>query len=519
MSKPLKADEAHVLGLVDAIAPQEELVMTARQWALEILEQRRPWIPSIYRNDRLEPLGKAREILKFARAQAQKQAPNLQHLLLCIDAIEKGVVSGSRAGLLKEAEDFQKVLHSHTCKCLVNVFIAQCATSKVPRITDIGLVPRRVNKIAVLGGGLMGSGIATVLILNKYYVILKEVNEKFLEAGINRIKANLQSHVQKGKMPEENFETALTLLKGVLDYENFRDVDLVIEAVIENVPLKQQVFADLETYCPPHCILASNTSTIDINLIGETTKSHDRIVGAHFFSPAHVMPLLEVVRTQKTSPQVIVDLLELGRRFIDCAISKFGMPMGPFRTIDLIGFGVFAAVGVQFLKSFPERCYKSALMQVLLEDKRAGEATRKGFYLYDIRRKASPDPEMTKYIEKSRSIAGVTPDPQLMKLADKDIVEMLFFPVVNESCRILDEGIALKASDLDIASVMGRGFPRYRGGIMFWADNLGSKYICSKMETWAKKYGDFYKPCAYLAERAAKGASLRAPVEQANSRL
>ncbi|RWR94189.1 Crotonase superfamily [Cinnamomum micranthum f. kanehirae] len=453
----------------------------------------------------------------------------------------------------QEAEDFQKVLHSHTCKCLVNIFIAQRATSKVPRITDIGLVPRRVNKIAVLGGGLMGSGIATVLVLNKYSVILKEVNEKFLEAGINRIKANLQSHVQKGKMTEENFETALSLLKGVLDYENFRDVDLVIEAVIENVPLKQQVFADLEKYCPPHCILASNTSTIDINLIGEKTKSHDRIVGAHFFSPAHVMPLLEVVRTQKTSPQVIVDLLDVGKKIrktsivvgngtgfavsrmffpysqsacllvdngldvyqIDHAISKFGMPMGPFRTIDLIGFGVFAAVGVQFLKSFPERCYKSALMQVLLEDKRAGEATRKGFYLYDIRRKASPDPEMTKYIEKSRSIASVTPDPQLMKLADKDIVEMLFFPVVNESCRILDEGIALKASDLNIASVMGRGFPRYRGGIMFWADNLGSKYICSKMETWAKKYGDFYKPCAYLAERAAKGASLRAPVEQA----
>ncbi|KAG2727044.1 hypothetical protein I3760_01G142300 [Carya illinoinensis] len=557
MSKPVKGEEAHTLGLVDAIVSRDELVNIARQWALDIFHRRRPWVASLYKTDKIEPLGEAREILKFARAQARKQAPNLKHPLVCIDAIEEGIVSGPRAGLWKEAEAFQALPHSDTSKSLVHIFFAQRGTSKVPGITNIGLVPRRVNKVAILGGGLMGSGIATALILSNYPVILKEVNDKFLQAGIGRVRANLQSQVKKGKMSQEKFEKTISLLKGVLDYESFKDVDMVIEAVIENVSLKQQIFADLEKYCPPHCILASNTSTIDLNLIGEKTRSQDRIVGAHFFSPAHVMPLLEIVRTKQTSPQVIVDLLDVGKKIkktpvvvgnctgfavnrmffpysqaaillvergtdpyqIDRAITKFGMPMGPFRLVDLVGFGVAIATGMQYVEHFPERTYKSMLIPLMQEDKRAGQSTRKGFYIYDEKRKASPDPELYKYIEKSRSISGVTIDPKLVKLPAKDIVEMIFLPVVNEACRVLAEGIAVKAADLDIAAVMGMGFPPYRGGIMFWADSLGSKYIYSRLEEWSKMYGEFFKPCAYLAERAAKGAPLSAPAEQAKSRL
>ncbi|KAI8002788.1 hypothetical protein LOK49_LG08G03231 [Camellia lanceoleosa] len=557
MSKPVKGEEALSLGLVDAIVSPDELVNTARQWALDILERKRPWVASLNRTDKIEPLGEAREILKFARAQARKQAPNLEHPIVCIDVVEEGIVSGPRAGLWKEAEAFQGLLHSDTCKSLVHVFFAQRGTTKVPGITDRGLVPRRINKVAILGGGLMGSGIATALILSNYPVILKEVNDKFLQAGIGRVRANLQSRVKKGKMTQEKFEKTLSLLKGVLDYESFRDVDMVIEAVIENVSLKQQIFADLEKYCPPHCILASNTSTIDLNLIGEKTKSHDRIIGAHFFSPAHVMPLLEIVRTEKTSPQAIVDLLDVGKKIkktpvvvgnctgfavnrmffpytqaaillvergvdlyqIDRAVTKFGMPMGPFRLCDLVGFGVAIATGMQFVENFPERTYKSMLIMLLQEEKRAGESSRKGFYIYNDKRKAHPDPEIKKFIQKAREISGVNVDPKLMKLSDKDIVEMIFFPVVNEACRVFAEGIAVKAADIDIAAVMGMGFPPYRGGIMFWADSLGSKYVCSRLEEWSNMYGGFFKPCAFLTERAAKGAPLSAPVKQAKSRL
>ncbi|KAI3459260.1 hypothetical protein Pfo_015923 [Paulownia fortunei] len=545
-SKPVKGEEALSLGLVDALASPDELVNTARHWALDILERKRPWVISYYKTDKLEPLGEAREILKFARAQTRKRAPNLKHPIVCIDVVEEGIVSGARAGLWKEAEAFQLLLESDTCKSLVHIFFAQRGTTKVPGVTDLGLKPRRIKKVAILGGGLMGSGIATALILSNYAVILKEVNDKFLQAGIGRVKANLQSRVKKGQMSQEKFEKTLSLLKGVLDYESFRDVDLVIEAVIENVSLKQQIFSDLEKFCPPHCILASNTSTIDLDLIGEKTRSQDRIIGAHFFSPAHVMPLLEIVRTQKTSPQVIIDLLDVGKKIkktpvvvgnctgfavnrmffpytqaalllvergtdvyqIDRVITKFGMPMGPFRLCDLVGFGVAIATGGQFVLNFPERTYKSMLIPLMQEDKRAGETTRRGFYVYDEKRKASPDPEIKRYIEKARELSGVTVDPKLTKLSDKDIVEMIFFPVVNEACRVLAEGIAVKAADLDISAVMGMGFPPYRGGILFWADSLGSKYICSRLEEWSSLYGGFFKPCSYLADRAAKGAPL-----------
>ncbi|XP_014507269.1 peroxisomal fatty acid beta-oxidation multifunctional protein MFP2 [Vigna radiata var. radiata] len=556
-SKPVKGKEAFSLGLVDGLTSPDDLVKAARQWALDIVGHRRPWIASLYKTDKLEPLGEALEILKFARAQARKRAPNLQHPLVCIDVIEAGVVAGPRAGLWKEAEASEILSKSDTCKSLVHIFFSLRGTSKIPGVTDLGLVPRNVKKVAVLGGGLMGSGIATALILSSYPVILKEVNEKFLDAGINRIKANLQSRVRKGKLTQENFEKAVSLLEGTLDYGSFGDVDMVIEAVIENVSLKQQIFADLEKYCPPHCILASNTSTIDLNLIGEKTKSKDRIVGAHFFSPAHVMPLLEIVRTNKTSPQVIVDVLYISKKIkktpvvvgnctgfavnrmffpytqaglllvergadvyqIDKVISNFGMPMGPFRLVDLVGFGVAIATGMQFIENFPERTYKSMLIPLLQEDKRAGETTRKGFYLYDDKRKASPDTELKNYIEKARSITGVSVDPKLVKIQEKEIIEMIFFPVVNEACRVLGEGIAVKAADLDIASVMGMGFPPYRGGIIFWADSHGSKYIYSKLEKWSELYGEFFEPCAYLAARAARGIPLSVSVEQANSRL
>lgn len=557
-SKFVRGSEAHSLGLVDEIVPSNELLDTARRWALEILERRKPWVSSLYKTDKLEPLGEAREILKFARAQARKQAPNLKHPLVCIDVIEEGIASGPRAGLWKEADAFEELLRSDTCKSLVHFFFAQRGTSKVPGVTDLGLVPRQVRKVAVLGGGLMGSGIATALLLSNYPVILKEVSDKFLQAGIDRVKANLQSRVKKGKMTQEKFEKTISLLQGVLDYESFKDVDMVIEAVIENVSLKQQIFGDLEKYCPPHCILASNTSTIDLNLIGEKTRSQDRILGAHFFSPAHIMPLLEIVRTQKTSPQVILDVLDLGKRIkktpvivgnctgfavnrmffpytqaamllvergtdlykIDRAITKFGMPMGPFRLADLVGFGVAIATAMQYLEHFPDRTYKSMIVPLLQEDKRAGESSGRGFYLYDGRRKASPDPEIKKFIEKARDISGVSVDAKLANLPEKDIVEMLFFPVVNEACRVLSEGIAVKAADLDVAAVMGMGFPPYRGGIMFWADLLGSKYVYSRLEEWSKLYGGFFKPCAYMAEKAATGAPLSSgPIGHAKSRM
>lgn len=347
-------------------------------------------------------------------------------------------------------------------------------------------------------------------------------------------------------MTKEIYEKTLSLLTGVVDYERFKDVDLVIEAVVENVKVKQQVFADLERYCPSHCVLATNTSTIDLDLIGEKTNSQDRIAGAHFFSPAHVMPLLEIVRSNHTSPQVVVDLLDVGKKIkktpvvvgnctgfavnrmfspytsialllvdrgmdvykIDQVCTEFGMPMGPFRLLDLVGFGVALASGMQYLENSPGSVDKSMLIPLMFEDKRTGEASQKGFYKYEGNRKAIPDPDIFKYVEKSRRMAGTVPDLELLKLDDKEIVEMVFFPVINEACQVLSEGIANKASDLDIASIFGMGFPPYRGGIVYWADSIGAKRIHARLSEWEMKHGQLFRPCSYLSERAAEGVPL-----------
>jgi enoyl-CoA hydratase/3-hydroxyacyl-CoA dehydrogenase len=239
----------------------------------------------------------------------------------------------------------------------------------VPGVTDVQLKPRKIRKVAVIGGGLMGSGIATALLVSNTSVVLKEVNPQFLQRGQKMIAANLEGLVKRGSLTKDKMNKAMSLLKGALDYSDFKDVDMVIEAVIEKIPLKQSIFSDLEKVCPPHCILATNTSTIDLNVVGEKTNSQDRIIGAHFFSPAHIMPLLEIVRTEKTSPQAILDLITVGKMIkkvpvvvgnctgfavnrtffpytqgshllvsigidvfrIDRVISSFGMPMGPFQ--------------------------------------------------------------------------------------------------------------------------------------------------------------------------------------------
>lgn len=550
-SKPVSSEEGKELGLVDEIVPAKGLLSTARQWALDIASFKQPWVRTLHKTDKLEPLGEVREIIKFAREQTRKRAPNLSHPLKCLDAVEEGIVSGGLAGLYKESQVFTECVVSDTAKALVHVFFAQRATGKVKGVTDLGLKPRPSKKVGVIGGGLMGSGIATACILNGIPVVIKEINADFLQAGLDRVKANLQSRVKKGKMSEEKYKKTFALLKGSLDYNDFRDIDIVIEAVIEKLSLKQQILSDLEKICPSTCVLASNTSTINLDLIGEKIAARDRVAGAHFFSPAHVMPLFEIIRTNSTTPQVLVDLLEFGKRIkkvpvvvgncpgfavnrtffpytqaslllvdlgidvyrIDRIVAGFGMPMGPFRLADLVGFEVGVASGMTYIEAYPDRVYKSMLFPMMMEDKRLGEKTRKGFYVYDDRRKAKPDPEVKKYLEKSRSLANIMPNKKPITLSDEEVIEVIFFPVVNEACRVLEEGVVSKGSDLDIASVMGMGFPPYRGGIVFWGDLVGAKRIATRLNQLAQAYGNFFKPCAWLEHCASTGQPLSSPVD------
>ncbi|OAY27289.1 hypothetical protein MANES_16G113900v8 [Manihot esculenta] len=499
-SKPITSEEGKKLGLVDIIVSSQELLKVSRQWALDIKERHKPWMRSLYRTDKICSLSEARQILKAARQQAKKTAPNMPQHQACLDVIEEGVVHGGYNGVLKEAKVFKELVISDTSKGLIHVFFAQRATSKVPNVTDIGLKTRQIKKVAVIGGGLMGSGIATALIVSNIYVVLKEINSEYLLKGIKMIEANVRGLVTRGKLTQDKRDKALSMLKGVLDYSEFRDVDMVIEAVIESIPLKQKIFSEIEKACPTHCILATNTSTIDLNIIGEKTSARDRIIGAHFFSPAHIMPLLEIVRTEKTSAQVILDLLTVGKSIkkvpvvvgnctgfavnrtffpysqgahilvnlgvdvfrIDRLISTFGLPMGPFQLQDLTGYGVAVAVGKEFANAFPDRTFLSPLVRLLVESGRNGKNNGKGYYIYEKGSKPKPDPSVIPIIEESRRVTNIMPNGKPINVTDQEIVEMILFPVVNEACRVLDEGVVVRASDLDIASVLGMSFPSYR---------------------------------------------------------
>ncbi|KAL0905830.1 hypothetical protein M5K25_024269 [Dendrobium thyrsiflorum] len=546
LSKSIRAKEGKEYGLIDAIASPKELLMVARQWALEIAERRKPRLRSLHRTDKLGSLSEAHQIVFEMRQQAKKTAPHMLQHQVCLDAIEEGIIFGGYAGVLKEARLFKEIVLSTTARSLVHVFFAQRATSKVPKVTDIGLKPRHIKKVAVIGGGLMGSGIATAFLLGDIHVILKEIDSTFLQRGMKSIAANLDGLVKKGSLTLDKKSKVLSNLKGVLDYSDFRDVDMVIEAVIEKIPLKQSIFNEIEKICPPHCILASNTSTIDLNIVGEKTNSQDRIVGAHFFSPAHVMPLLEIVRTEKTSPQVVLDVMNVGkvikkvpvvvgnctgfavnRTFfpygqaakllvhlgvdlyrIDRVISGFGMPMGPFQLQDLAGYGVGLAIKPIFSSAFKGRTFESEMLELMLEDGRNGKANGRGYYLYKPGNKLEPDSSVQAIIDKSRRRAGMMPSGKPITVTDQEIVEMIFFPVVNEACRVMAEQIVVRASDVDIASILGMGFPKHRGGLLFWADTIGSTYIYSKLTSWAGSYGGFFTPSQYLEERAKKGLPL-----------
>nr|XP_043623548.1 peroxisomal fatty acid beta-oxidation multifunctional protein AIM1-like [Erigeron canadensis] len=554
-SKPILSEEGAKLGLIDAIVPPQELLNVSRQWALDIAEGRRPWVRSLHRIDKIGSLSEAREIIKNARQLAKRTAPNMPQHQACLDVIEEGIIHGGYAGVLREVKVFNELVLSDTAKGLVHIFFAQRAISKVPKVTDVGLKPGSVKKVAVIGGGLMGSGIATALILSNINVVLKEVNSEYLQKGIKTIEANVRSLVARKKLGQTQAEKALSMVTGVLDYSQFKDVDMVIEAVIENVPLKQKIFSEIENICPPHCILATNTSTIDLNLVGQKIKSQDRVVGAHFFSPAHVMPLLEIVRTEKTSAQVILDLMTVGKMIkkspvvvgnctgfavnrtffpynqgaqlllhlgvdfyrIDRLITSFGLPMGPLQLQDLAGYGVAVAVAKEFATAFPDRTFTAPLNDLLIKSGRNGKNNGKGYYIYEKGSKPKPDPQVLSVIEESKRQVNLIPGGKSINITDQEVVEMVLFPVVNEACRVLEEGVVVRASDLDVASVLGMSFPSYRGGIVFWGDLVGAKHIYASLKKWSERYGNFYKPSRFLEERAKNGVPLSAPLSTSAS--
>ena len=531
------------LGIVQEVVEPASLLDAAKAAAKKLISGALKPVRASKLGDKLISKEEAEQFRQMGLMMMGDKARNLVHPQHTLDCILTGASEGYAVGIRREAENFAKCLAAPQATGLIHLFFASRACVKVPGVTDQNFPPRKFERAAVLGGGTMGSGIATALLDAGISVILKEVNDEAAAAGRGRIESNFGSRLKKGKLSQKKYDEALGRLTTQTDYKGFDQLDIVIEAVVENIALKQQVFADLEKATKPDCVLASNTSTIDIEMIGQNTKALPRMLGTHFFSPAHVMPLVELVRTKHTAPEVLNAVIGLSKKIkktpvtvgncvgflvnriffpygqaagllvdngvdpyrIDKAIFDFGMPMGPFRMGDLAGVDVAKFAGSIMAEAYQDRTYYSTLVEHLFAAKRFGQKTGRGYYQYPDGKTEQPDPGLAELVAAARKDAG---NPPALELTDNDIVEFTFFGVVNEACRCLEEGIAIRASDIDVATVMGMGFPPYRGGLMHWADSLGSRHIAKRLTEWSRQFGAMYEPCDYLRDRAERGEKL-----------
>ena len=386
-----------------------------------------------------------------------------------------------------------------------------------------------IERVGIIGAGTMGAGIAMNFLNAGIPVTIVEQKQEALDRGLATMRKNYEATASKGRMKAEDVETRMGLVTGSLDYADFADKDLVIEAAFENMDLKKEIFARLDGIVKQGAILASNTSYLDVNEIGAMTKRPDHVIGMHFFSPANVMRLLEIVRSDKATKEVVATAMKLapkigklgvlvgvchgfvGNRMlaerqreaqrlieegampwqVDKVLYDFGLPMGPFAMSDLAG------LDIGWQKGQPA----TRIRDKLCDMDRRGQKTGAGFYDYDEKRKASPSPVVEKLVLDWSKEKGI----ERREISDEEILQRLIFPMINEGAKILEEGKALRASDIDMVWITGYGWPVYRGGPMFYADTIGAKTVLAKMEEWERTIGPEFKPSELLRRKAEAG--------------
>lgn len=533
--KPISAREAVALGLIDQLI-EGDLATEAVAFARGIVDK-----PVHKTRDRTEKLGSAADcaaIFAIARDTARKRQRGLLAPLAAIDAIEAATRLPFEEGCQTEAKLFTECLFSGQSKALIHVFFSEREVAKIPD------VPREtpvltVNRVAVVGSGTMGGGIAMVFANAGIPVVLKDVDQQALEMGLNKIKKNYATSVQRGRVTQAYVDERLELIKPVLSYDAFSQVDMVVEAVFEGMALKKAVFAELNRACRPGAILATNTSTLNIDEIAGATSRPEAVIGTHFFSPANVMRLLEIVRGEKSSTQVVATCMQLSKKLgkvgvlvgncrgfvgnrmfgpyrreaqflveegaevaaVDEALVEFGNAMGPLATGDLAGLDV----GWRIRKEY-RHLEKPEVRQPFAEDRlcelgRYGQKTMKGWYRYDENQRASVDPEVTALIRKWSAEAGI---PQ-REISAAEIVDRCLYALVNEGARILEEGYALRAADIDIIYLNGYGFPAHRGGPMWHADTVGLSKVYQRIYELHQQHGELWTPAPLLKRLAEAG--------------
>jgi len=513
------------------------LMAEALAFAAEVAELRP--LPQLRNLPCRHPQGDA--YFGFARNMVKAMAKKFPAPAKCVDMVEVATQRRFADGMARECETFLNLMCTPEHRALKHLFLAERAASKVPDI-PVDTAQRAILSIAIIGAGTMGGGIAMNFLNAGLPVKMLEAKPEALERGLATIRKNYAAQLKKGKLKQDRLDQRMALLSTTLNYDDLKDADLVIEAVFEDMGVKETVFRELDRVMKPGAILASNTSTLDLNQIAAFTQRPQDVVGLHFFSPANVMKLLEVVRGDKTAKDVLATVMALAKKIkktavvsgvcdgfignrmieqygrqggflldegctpaqVDKAIEKFGFAMGPFRMGDLAGNDIGWAIRKRRVIEQPNMKY-SKTADLLCEKGRFGQKTSAGWYDYvPGKRDAIPNAEVVKMIEDHRAALGIVP----RKISDEEIVQRLVYSLVNEAAHILEEGIASKASDIDIVYLMGYGFPIHRGGPMLYADQTGLFNVVQAMNRFAQNPLDdaaFWKPAPMLAKLAAEG--------------
>ena len=480
---------------------------------------------------------------QFVKNMVGGMSKNFPAPLKCVEAVAGSLKLKFDEGMKLERELFTGLMFTPECKALRHAFMAERATTKIPDVPADTKV-RDVKKLAVIGAGTMGGGIAMNFLNAGIPVVMLETRQEALDKGVGIIRKNYEAQVKKGKLKADKLDARMALLSTTLNYADLKDADMVIEAVFEDMAVKEKVFTTLDEVMKPGAILASNTSTLDVDKIAAFTKRPQDVIGTHFFSPANVMKLLEVVRGEKTAKDVLATVMQLGKTIkkttvvsgvcdgfignrmieqysrqagflldegctpaqVDKAMEKFGMAMGPFRMGDLAGNDIGWYIRKRRNAEQPGMRY-SRSADLLCELGRFGQKTGAGWYDYAPgKRDAIPSRLVTDMIEKHRADLGTTP----RKISDDEIVHRLVYALVNEGAKIVEEGIAMRASDIDMVYLTGYGFPLHRGGPMNYADTVGLFNVVGAMKRFAANPLDdagFWQPAPLLAKLAAEGKS------------
>jgi 3-hydroxyacyl-CoA dehydrogenase len=530
---PIPATKARDLGLIDAIV-EGDLLEGAVAFARELLASGEGPRRTRELNDKLGEAEANAPIFAAARAEAEKKARGAIAPLRAIDAVEAATRLSFTEGINRETEFFQECLFSPQSQGLIHTFFGERAVAKIPGLSKDARVAE-IARAAVVGAGVMGGGIAMVYANAGIPVLLKEAKQELLDRGMETIRKNYARTVSKGKLAQEKMDRCLSLIEPTLTYDKFGEVDIVVEAVFEDMGVKKSVFAELDRVARPEAILASNTSTLDIDAIASATSRPERVVGHHFFSPANVMRLLEIVRGKQTAHDVIATSMALAKKLkkvgvlagnaygfignrmlepylreaeflveegarpmqVDDALTDFGMAMGPLAMLDLSGLDVSWRIRRIGEARRPEGARACKILDRLYELGRHGQKNGKGWYLYaEGDRAPKSDPEVDAVIEKCSAEAAI----ERRAIQNKEIVQRTIYALINEGAKALEEGIALRAVDIDIVYIYGYGFPAHRGGPMFHADRVGLQKILTRMTEFAKRDPIWWKPAPLLQQ-------------------